>query len=386
MVPIEKDNRFELREYLSRKVLRAMSGNPLKTAFAIFLDIASEQLQFSFDVSSLSLFQRCVVSGLNIDGVNVETQDIQRLLGQASKIDSTPQPWVADIFSVMALKWLIDNQIEDSIKESFQYWLKGFLPGQVSADRLNTFEQDIAKYLVEGKTASFNTCSIPLFLHYTNKTPILDHSRKQELIAGFMSEFRMQRNVEAPDFVFSILIYVFDNIDQDIALVPPNGWSLNDLVCFLENIPAGLRRWTWEEKARTKTSDPVKWLVQNEYHVQNLLYILLGPIFTDVSDELYLEPLGQKTPRIDLYLPSIHTIIEVKFKKDNKKSFQSFIGEVAEDASLYRSDPKYKDSNLLCFLWDNTRATQEHTKFKEGVLKIEGIDACIAISAPSQMT
>ena len=61
------------------------------------------------------------------------------------------------------------------------------------------------------------------------------------------------------------------------------------------------------------------------------------------------------------------------------------IGEVAEDASLYHADTKYKDARLVCFLWDHTRSTQEHAKFKEGVLSIQGIDACVVLNSPSFM-
>ncbi len=117
--------------------------------------------------------------------------------------------------------------------------------------------------------------------------------------------------------------------------------------------------------------------------MQNLLYVLLAPIFNDVSDEVYLQPLGQKTPRIDLYLPPMHTIIEVKYRKDSKKSFQALIGEVAEDVSLYRADPSYKDARIVSFLWDHTRSTQEHAKFKEGVMKIQGMDGCVVVNSPS---
>lgn len=365
--------------------MRAAPNNPIKTAFAVFLDISPDFNAFSFDSSSLSLYQRCVVSGLGIPNMDVSPNDLERLLGQASRIDSTPQPWVADIFSVMALKWFIDEQPDRSMDARYQKWLEGFLPTQLSSGRLSPYEEDVAEYILNSKTENYRTCTVPLFLHYTHNIPIHDHNRKQELISGFMKEFRGQMKGQTHDLTSSLLIYVFDNIGKDVALVPPNGWSLDDLITFLEKISVGLRRWTWEEKPRTKNSDAVKWLVQNEYHVQNLLYILLGPVFTDITDEIYIESLGQKTPRIDLFLPSIHTVIEVKYKKDRKKSFSSFIGEIAEDASLYRSDPKYKDANIVCFLWDNTRSTQEHTKFKEGVSKIEGIDACVIISSPSQI-
>ena len=206
------------------------------------------------------------------------------------------------------------------------------------------------------------------------------------LIDRFMVEFQAQAQGGASTALLSLMVYVFDQVNQDMAAVPPKGWSLDDLLEFLEHIPVGLRRWTWEDAGRTRGAEPVKWPVENEYHVQNLLYLLLGPIFNDIADEVNLQPVGQKNPRIDLYLPSLHTIIEVKYRKDVKKSFQALIGEIAEDASLYRADTKYKDARIVNFLWDHTRATQEYAKFKEGVLKIDGIDGCVVISAPSTMS
>ena len=184
-----------------------------------------------------------------------------------------------------------------------------------------------------------------------------------------MAEFRAQAQEDASTALLSLMVYVFDQVNQDVAVVPPKGWSLDDLLGFLEHIPVGLKRWTWEDAGRTRGAEPVKWQVENEYHVQNLLYVLLAPVFNDIADEVNLQPVGQKNPRIDLYLPSLHTIIEVKYRKDVKKSFPTLIGEIAEDASLYRADTKYKDARIVSFLWDRTRATQEHAKFKEGVLK-----------------
>ena len=195
----------------------------------------------------------------------------------------------------------------------------------------------------------------------------------------------MQAQGDASAALLSLMIYVFDQVNKDVAAVPPRGWSLDDLIEFLQHVPNGLKRWTWEEAGRTRGAKPVKWMVENEYHVQNLLYILLAPVFADIADEVNLQPVGQKNPRIDLYLPSLHTIIEVKFRKDGKKSFPALIGEIAEDASLYRADAKYQDARIVSFLWDCTRATQEHAKFREGVLMLNGINGCVVISAPSMM-
>lgn len=384
MVPLEKENAYQLRDHLYHIVAESVHTDPFKYSFLHFLELSKEGIP-TFEFSLLALYQRCAISGLGILEETVSSQDVFRLLGQASKIDSTPRPWVSDIFGVMAVKWLVEQMNDDHISREFEHWISGFLAQQVSGNHLNLFEKDVASYISGAESAVYESACVPLFLHYRKIRRIDDHQYRISLISRFMHEFRDQVRGDASVALLSVMVYVFDQVNQDVAIVPPKGWSLDDILGFLEHIPVGLKRWTWEASGRTKGAKPVKWHVENEYHVQNLLYVLLAPIFIDIADEVYLQPVGQKTPRVDLYLPALHTIIEVKYRKDAKKSFQALIGEIAEDASLYRADAKYKDARILNFLWDCTRATQEHTKFKEGVLKIDGINGCVVISAPSTM-
>lgn len=385
MVPIEKENAYQLREYLHRKVIESAHADSFKSSFLHFLGLSKDGV-LTFDFATLSLYQRCAIAGLGILDETVSSQDVSRLLGQAAKIDSTPRPWVSDMFGVMAVQWLVGQMNDARIAREFENWISGFLAQQVSSDHLNPFEKDIAAYVRSNEPAVYASACVPLFLHYRKMRRIDDHQIRLSLISRFMAEFRAQAQGDASTALLSLMVYVFDQVNQDVAVVPPKGWSLDDLLGFLEHIPVGLKRWTLEDAGRTRGAEPVKWQVENEYHVQNLLYVLLAPIFNDIADEVNLQPVGQKNPRIDLYLPSLHTIIEVKYRKDVKKSFPALIGEIAEDASLYRVDTRYKDARIISFLWDRTRATQEHAKFQEGVLKIDGIDGCVVISAPSTMS
>lgn len=383
MVSVEKRNAFELREHVGRKVLRAANVDPFKACFVRFLDLTDSQLH-EFDFASLSLYQKCIVSGLRFLDETVSKSDLSRLLGQASRIDATPMPWVSDLIGVMSIKWLVEQDQDDNMKERFQSWTDGFVPQQIQGGRLDVFEGDIARYIRDSSSSVLTTATIPLFLHYRGICVLVDQQVRQELIGKFMAEFVEQCADDTSPLILALMAYCFDHANKDIALVPPHGWSLTDLVVFLERIPVGLKRWTWEEgKGRTRNSDPIKWPIENEYHVQNLLYALLAPVFDDIADEINLQQVGQRNPRADLYLPSLHTIVEVKYRKDNRKSFSKLIGEVAEDASLYHADARYKDAPLVCFLWDHTRSTQEHAKFKEGVLRIQGIDRCVVVSSPS---
>lgn len=384
MVPVEKENAYQLREYLHRKVIENAQADPFKSSFLHFLELSKDGIP-SFDMAALSLYQRCAIAGLSVLDETVSNQDVSRLLGQAAKIDSTPLPWVSDMFGVMAVMWLVAQMADSRVTREFENWTSGFLAQQASGDHLNLFEKDIAAYVRSGESAVYASACVPLFLHYRRIRQIDDHQTRLSLTSRFMGEFRAQAQGDASTALLSLMVYVFDQVNHDVAIVPPKGWTLDDLLGFLEHIPVGLKRWTWEDVGRTKGAEPIKWRAESEYHVQNLLYVLLAPVFNDIADEVYLQPVGQKTPRVDLYLPSLHTIIEVKYRKDAKKSFQALIGEIAEDASLYRADPKYKDARIVSFLWDRARATQEHPKFREGVLKIAGINGCVVINAPSTM-
>lgn len=293
MVPVEIENTYQLREYLHRKVCESASADPFKSHFLHFLEI-SKDTPPSFEFSNIALYQRCAIAGLGINDATVSILDVSRLLGQAAKIDATPRPWVSDMFGVMAVKWLVEQMNDSRIVREFESWISGFLAQQVTSDHFNLFEKDIAAYIRSNDSAVHETACIPLFLHYQKIRRIDDHQIRLSLINRFMAEFRALAQANTSTALLSLMIYVFDKVSQDMGVVPPNGWSLDDLLNFLEHIPVGMKRWTWEDEGRTRGAKPVKWLVENEYHVQNLLYILLAPTFNNIADEVNLSPVGQK--------------------------------------------------------------------------------------------
>ena len=164
----------------------------------------------------------------------------------------------------------------------------------------------------------------------------------------------------------------------------PTQATIADLVAILSAVPRALRRWTWETKARSKRagSTALQWDIQNEYHVQNLLWAILAPIFPDLEDEEWLQSVGHKHPRCDLAIPSLRTIIEVKFVYGGAQSdFAKVTEEVAADSSLYLRDTT-RFSQIIAFIWDNSRSSEEHDELKQGLLGVPGITDVVVISRP----
>ena len=160
-------------------------------------------------------------------------------------------------------------------------------------------------------------------------------------------------------------------------------FSLEDVSKLLKRVPAGLRRWTWDPKPRTKGGQPRQWYIENEYHVQNLLYFLLAAVFADIREEEYTRSVGQKKPRVDLEIPSLKLVIEIKFWHRRDRP-QKIIGEIAEDTSLYLAQGSPHEQ-MIAFIWDDSRRTEEHDLLESGIKNLNGIFDVVIVYRPGCM-
>ena len=131
-----------------------------------------------------------------------------------------------------------------------------------------------------------------------------------------------------------------------------DGAAVEGLIAILEGLAQSMAHWTYETKPRVKGVTPQQWEVDHEYHVQNLLWTVLRPVFSELVDEQSLPKVGHKTPRYDLGVPSLGTIVEVKFmRKAGSTACREIIEEIAADRSLYLA-PNSGYSRLVVFIWD----------------------------------
>lgn len=182
----------------------------------------------------------------------------------------------------------------------------------------------------------------------------------------------------------AVRISAFDSIQRTAPMLNFSRPTIEDICKMLNRTPAALRRWTWEERGRTRSAQARKWYIENEYHVQSLLYFLLAPVFPDLRDEEYTQAVGQMHPRVDLVIPSLKLIIEVKFMRSSDNS-QSRIEQIAADASLYLVEGS-RYSNIVAFIWDDSHRSEQHDILKSGLRQIQGIFDAIVVSRPGSMT
>lgn len=169
------------------------------------------------------------------------------------------------------------------------------------------------------------------------------------------------------------------------AQINPSAITRDGLVALLSGVRRSLRRWTYEDQPRTSKSRIARWEVDNEYHVQNLLWSILAPVLPDLEDEENLPSVGHKNPRADLGVPSLRTIIEVKFLRSaGQAAYAALIEEIAADAGLYLSKSSQYDA-IVVFVWDDAAHTEQHAELQSGLEAIKGITGAVIVPRPAKM-
>jgi hypothetical protein len=169
------------------------------------------------------------------------------------------------------------------------------------------------------------------------------------------------------------------------AQIDPSSITRQGLIALLSGVARSLRRWTYETEPRTSKSVIARWEVENEYHVQNLLWSVLAPVLPDLEDEENLPSIGHKKPRADLGVPSLRTIIEVKFlRSSGQAAYAALIEEIAADASLYLSKRSSYD-NIIAFVWDDAAHTEQHAELQSGLEAIKGVTGATIVPRPAKM-
>lgn len=165
--------------------------------------------------------------------------------------------------------------------------------------------------------------------------------------------------------------------------VRPEHATIDDVARILSGLEGSFRRWTWEESPKTQRAPARKWNVDHEYHLQNILWFLLYPIFPNLRDEEYLTSTGQLQPRSDLCVPHLGLVIEAKFMYP-KTTARQMIEEISADASLYLKAGSGFTA-VIPVIWDERSRVEEHPVLRRGLNEIRGVRDSVIVSRPAKM-
>jgi len=271
-------------------------------------------------------------------------------------------------------------------------WANGFLPDSVRSIGIETWKRVLMNaagdLLGLGDTDidyDENVADVVIALIAQGAKKQEGHEFVEVAAAAVINLLRRQPPNQIELERVPLRLAAYEWIDTTTAAIARPIATVQDVYRVLRNIDRVFYRWTWEKAARTagKDAEPRQWHVDNEYHLQNLLWIVLAPLFPDLKEEEFVSSVGQLQPRVDLVIPSLHLIIEAKFMY-RRKTPKAVIEQIAADNSLYlQRDSQYR--SILPVIWDDAARTEEHPMMIEGLKRLRGVDDVIILSRPAIM-
>jgi hypothetical protein len=326
---------------------------------------------------------------LGVDASATLKQGLDRLAGRQPFVDEVPMAFCSDAVGILGVALGVRSLADASVSAKIITWLSSFLKTIYHLDGTENWQRCFfqaadrvlgggiglaSQQLDQAEDVHVALTAKGIFVTANGKTTEQEDERALKLIL-------LQGTNEIPYERAAVRLAALEYVVRSAPAVVPGRMLAESLVRLLERVPAGLRKWTWETQPRTTNGTARQWHIDHEYHVQNLLWVVLAPIFPDLDDEQYLAKIGQKNPRADLYIPSMKLIVEAKFLRSGDK-MQKIIDEISSDASLYNAMGN-DCAGIIPFIWDDSARSQEHDYLRQGLKKLPGIIDAVVVSRPS---
>ena len=126
----------------------------------------------------------------------------------------------------------------------------------------------------------------------------------------------------------------------------PRLGAAQDRVALLESMLGATRIIAAQLGARARSKPP--FVVEDEYDVQDLVYALLRSVFQSARREEWTPSVAGSSKRIDILIPDMRAVIEVKFVRDAAHA-KRVADELKIDFESYHSHPDCGDLFALVF-------------------------------------
>ena len=110
-----------------------------------------------------------------------------------------------------------------------------------------------------------------------------------------------------------------------------------------------------------RRKDHPEFSIDDEYDVQDILYVILKAIFPTLKDEDPIPKVGAKSSKIDLILRQEEILIEVKMIKKSDSNEVHFIEQLKVDFESYHECQWLK--KMFCFVYDPFKKTRDVSNF-----------------------
>lgn len=395
----------DVKASLMRGIMQSVGQNELDATFASWLTpdavalFDRGKLLASIATAEKRSYSQTAAMGIaahtgNLDAtaLSVMKADLEQLCGREPVVEGTPMPFSMDGVALSGIMLGTHFIRDDALTARVAEWLRRCRKVTAEGNGLEEWQEWLLRHL-GSRTSLLWESQLPITptaaivsvaLRSKGLGRKIDFPDEEQEEHEALKALQTESVTDLPCGHMILRLAALNQIRRIRPLANLRAASSADVVRILRRLPDGLQRWTWEDKPRTKTSPEArKWHVDNEYHVQNILWLLLASVFPDLVPEDCTPKVGPVQPRADIGLPSLRVIVEAKFMRATDAP-KVMIEQIAEDASLYLVSGSRYDQ-IIPFIWDDSRRSEHHEDMLRGLRQIRGVLDAVIISRPGTM-
>ena len=341
------------------------------------------------DVAASGFLVACEINVT--DAINYFREGLGWLARRQTSFDGVPTGVAVDGVALLGLAVGAACLNDEAVTKQTRDWLSSFLPTSLESPGVPAWQKLLmraagAVMRIDGVLVGWAEASdVFLALVANGITESPDPKNLEQSATTFLALLRQESEQAVEPERLALRLAAFNWVVKASAAIAGPIATVEDVRRVLRRLETVFYRWTWEDVARTsrKGAQPRCWHLDNEYHLQNLLWVVLAPLFPDLKEEEFTDSVGQLQPRTDLVIPSLALIIEAKFMY-LRTTPREMIEQIAADNSLYlKRGSHYR--HIIPVIWDDGARTEEHTVMIEGLKKFHGVYDVIVVSRPAVM-
>lgn len=298
-----------------------------------------------------------ILASSGYKGIKVDLSEVKKIIG---KYNPKRINFTNNIFRLLGIYLTNEIEVENFLKTKYisspirtKYLIACFIP---------EYKKKLIKEVrvIDTSEDDYAFSNVLKYIYLDEKS-LLKHS-----ITTLMKS-------DCPDVIDIILFEELENklIHDEICETKYiNKSELDIILQVLENFSNAIKRITINRR-----KDHPIFKINDEYDVQDLLYVMLKSIFPDLKIEEPTPQVAGKHNRIDLCIPTNNNVVfvEVKMIKEKDNNEKEFIRQLKEDIQSYYKYEKLSD--LIFFIYDPQNKTTDRTLFSDldGEKMINGI-------------
>lgn len=323
-----------LREILKHNKSKLIQYKNIELAAYLHVQSFEELPNHSFELSP--------EEELALIGYKKETAEVARIVSIVSKAPIKGISAISNIYKFAGLYLSAKNELKQQLKEKYQqsdlkqkYFLSKIEP---------SLQIQLSKEI-----SDLNNDSLAILIKTVYGADTVNETKLNAALQNIISasDIDVQSQILLEDIERTLLQTKFVNKTTDEVVRD----VLNNFSNAIQKIINGRRQ------------NHPDFKIEDEYDVQDMLYVVLKSIFPNLKEEDPIPKVGGKSTKIDLILREDKILIEVKMIKAKDSNETPFIEQLKVDFESYHECKWLR--KLFCFVYDPYKKTRDISNFND---------------------